>query len=111
MWETAANIQTYVRHYGVVSLSNNVEITSALIAKYREGRLLSLDIEAQRPNIINNGRMIDGWGTPFFFNINSENKTMHIRSFGANRKDDNGNVDDIDLVFEYDGTDVEEPGL
>ncbi|MBI3819301.1 MAG: type II secretion system protein GspG [Planctomycetes bacterium] len=37
----------------------------------------------------------DPWGSDYFYEVTEDGKTFHLRSFGANAKDDGGAGDDI----------------
>jgi hypothetical protein len=48
------------------------------------------------------GNLLDGWGSPISISITEQGRRFTIRSLGPNKKDDNGQGDDMEEIYVFD---------
>lgn len=77
-------IGTFRRLAKANPIGDNDEITAQLLGRDPRGPAVAL-IDASSPAIDARGRLVDRWGTPYFFHALSANN-MEIRSAGPDRK-------------------------
>ena len=102
-----AALLQYREDEGVFPSGTDTEIISALITRRKEYRkskhYVYMEITMPHKNIFGQyrvspsldekGRYLDAWGTPIKIMIKGDSVLLH--SFGENKKDDNGENDDI----------------
>jgi hypothetical protein len=76
-------IHNYHDRFGENPVGNNAEITAALLGK--NPKQVTFITEESGLHTNDQGELLDGWGTPFFFHQVSS-KEMEIRSAGEDRK-------------------------
>lgn len=74
-------LENYHQRFGEMPIGTNAEITAALAG---DNRLGHAPLPADHPAIDEQGRLLDRWGTPFFFHQLSRDR-MDIRSAGPDR--------------------------
>lgn len=86
--EDAATVRDLIGTFRRLAKGNpvgdNDEITAQLLGRHRSGPAVTL-IDPRNPAIDAQGRLVDRWGTPYFFHALSAND-MEIRSAGPDRK-------------------------
>ena len=86
--EDAATIRDLIGTFRRLAKGNpvgdNDEITAQLLGRHRGGPAVTL-IDPRHPALDAQGRLVDRWGTPYFFHALSAND-MEIRSAGPDRK-------------------------
>jgi hypothetical protein len=86
--ESVAALLSYYRLFFKMNpvADDNASVTRALTGSNPSGMIL---LPPDHPSIDGEGRLLDRWGTPFFFHAMSE-KQMEIFSAGPDRKFDTG---------------------
>ena len=95
-------LSRYYNEYGKYPVGTNKEIATCLQGKdsvQNPKNIIYLNLTESKIKQNDNGELLDAWGTPLKIELNSDEYKLFIMSFGANKKDDNGKNDDIELTW------------
>ncbi len=101
-------LQMFCGKYGILPEGNNQQLTKVLMgADTKQNPQKIILLEAREPDkflfwnryspaLDSKGNYLDGWGTPLDIKVDNKTGNILVRSFGPNRKNDDGKEDDIE---------------